>query len=117
MWCGPLAVSKLTGWTTDQAWLHMRALREQAGERLPEKPRGGTTVLEVLSALDRAGFMVVEITCKPMPYELFRKTVGRRGRWLCNQPGHLFGYIAPGRPVPRASRIIRAYRVVRKLAY
>jgi hypothetical protein len=93
MWCGPNAVADLTNWTRDQVWLHIRWLREQRGQRLPDKPRGGTTTDETLNALERAGYRVTPLfRGRRVRLSKFIKTEGWRGRWLLRQNNHIFAY-------------------------
>jgi hypothetical protein len=115
MYCGPYAVAKLTGWTKDQVWLHIRWLREQQGKRLTDHPIGGTQTTECISALERAGYDVTPVfTRKRMRYDAFLKQHGTGGRWLLRQHNHFFARL-PGDRVhhPRAI-IVSAYRVTKR---
>lgn len=116
MYCGPNAVAKLTGWTRDQVWLHIRWLRERAGKRLTDHPVGGTQTSECIDALTRAGFTVTPVfTFKRVRYGDFVRGEGRRGMWLLRQHNHLFARKA-GDPVRYPDAIIvAAYRVTKHI--
>lgn len=94
MWCGPNAIAHCTDWTRDQVWLHCRWWREQRGHRLPDRPRGGTTFMELRDAAFRAGYRLVPAWegKRRMSFEQFRREFGHTGRWLLLQSGHWWGY-------------------------
>lgn len=133
MWCGVDAVARVTGWTRDQVWLHMRWHRERKGATIPDVPRGGTDRDEQWSALYRAGFMATGAWEGPrrMTYDDFRRQYGRKGVWIVLQSRHLAVHDARN-PWPagrrewdtrsrqyvvrevRYNRIIKAWRIERR---
>jgi hypothetical protein len=115
MYCGPDAVARLTGWTRDQVWLHIRALREQQGKALRDHPYGGTCMGEYHDALARAGYVVERIfDQRRMRYDVFVRDYGRTGMWLLHQRNHVFARKS-GDPIRVPHAIITAaYRVRRR---
>lgn len=114
MWCGPAAASALTGWSMDQVWLHIRALRETKGRRLTDVPLGGTGVTEISDAIRRAGYELVAVfENRRVRYADFRRQF-RTGKYLCLQHRHLFAHIG-SRPYKGAGRgiIVSAWRLER----
>lgn len=114
MWCGPSAVAALIGWTPDQVWLHVRAVREQKGQRLTDLPVGGTHVWELEDAVKRAGYQLIPVfRNRRMRYHDFRLEY-RTGKYLCHQSRHLFAHIGckPWRGAGRGI-ILDAWRLER----
>lgn len=115
MWCGPLAVAHVTGWTPDQVWLHCRWHREQRGQRFSDAPRGGTYLHELDDAFRRAGFRMVKLwpSDRRVRYGDFVKNEGKVGRWFLVQHGHYFSR-KPGDAVRKPNAIIlQAYKIER----
>ena len=112
MWCGPNAVAYLSGWTRDEVWLHIRAIREKQKRRLTAKPVGGTYLHELRHTLERAGFTVEPVFHgRRMQYRAMVREYGD-GLWLLRQNGHIFAR-KPGDPILPTSVITDAYRVHR----
>lgn len=117
MWCGPTAVARLTGWSRDQVWVHVRALRERRGDRMTDKPYGGVAYTDLLNALDRAGYVAeLVFTNRRMRYGDFAKRIARSGRWLVMQRRHTFAHFGGEQIHPTTANavIIGAYRVRRR---
>lgn len=114
MYCGPNAVAYLTGWTRDQVWLHIRALREQRGRALRDHPYGGTQTVECIDALARAGYAVTMVfQNRRVRYADFLREHGRTGMWLLHQNRHLFARKTGDRMNHPSAIITAAYRVTR----
>lgn len=92
MYCGPDAVACLTGWTRDQVWMHVRALREQQGKRFGVHPRGGTYASEMVHAIERAGYEVRQVHIPRMRLREFARLYGRDDNYLLRQRGHFFAW-------------------------
>lgn len=119
MWCAPDAVARITGWTREQVWLHIRWVRERAGRRFGDLPRSGTRDSEYHDALRRAGWEVI-----PVPLTRRLRTIRElrsiaAGGWvLASQRRHVFAF--HGRrdrwrdetiaPVYAIHRVVRAKR-------
>jgi len=99
MYCAAVTVASITGWTPDQVWLHVRALREAKGQRVTRHPRGGICQSEYEDALKRAGWEVVSRDHnRRMRYGEWCRTIGRHGVWMLHQHRHVFAY-RPGKPI------------------
>lgn len=114
MWCGPDAVARVTGWTREQVWLHVRWYRERRGSTLPNPvPKGGTHVPELLSAVVRAGFRVTTqspiLNLTPDDWEV---RIGGTGCWLVLVRKHFCVYDG-GEWYNRVGgrRVVQAWRV------
>ena len=115
MWCGPDAVARLTGWTRNDVWLHLRYVREQEGKPLPNVPHGGTYFSELKSAVERAGYELIPAWygVRRMRYRDFVREHGKSGRWFCRQAHHFFAR-CPGDPVTHPNAIILQAWCVKK---
>lgn len=124
MWCGPNSVAYLTHWTREQVWLHVRYLREQRGQRLPDLPVGGVEVGDILDAINRAGYDAEPVwpDARRMRYDRFVSMYGRCARlryatakYLLLQNRHFFAWAAD-RPLncPPDGIIVRAWRITKR---
>lgn len=118
-WCGPLAVSRVTGWDVHQVWLHIRWFREANGRRIKPDQRaftgkGTTWTDELLDACRRAGWQPQVVFRNRRVYREELDRLTKRGRFVCYQQGH-FAAIINGRyygVMPRA--VISLWRLRRK---
>lgn len=117
MWCGCYAAEELTGWTKTQVWLHVRALWERRGRRFRDKPYGGIPTMDILSAIERAGFTATEVFHdRRIRYGDFVRRYPD-GNYLMLQNRHLFAHVRGQRPAELDAEravIVAAWRISRR---